>query len=319
MTLFSRRNFLQTISAATLAPALKNPLPGISAALLQASGPSIHFSTQPRERIAVATYPFREFIIGRHDDKFAASKKLPLKDFPAQIAAKFNVTKIEPWSEHFLSTEGAYLDELHNSATKSGVTFANVAADTDHSIYSADASVRQLASQFGKQWIDVAARLSSPSVRLNIASAANAKPELTQVADGLKPIADYAASKNVAVHLENDNPISEDPFFIASVVDRVNSPWLHALPDFGNSFAVLSTADALRGLDQMFAHAYAISHVKDATTTPAGKVVPIELARVFALASKHHYHGDFSVEFESAGDPYEGTAKLVAATIKNLS
>jgi hypothetical protein len=161
MTLFSRRNFLQTISAAALAPALKSPLPGISAALLQASGPSIHFSTQPRERIAVATYPFREFILGQHDDKFAASKKLPLKDFPAQIAAKFNVTKIEPWSEHFLSTESAYLDELHDSATKSGVTFANVAADTDHSIYSKDASIRQLASQFGKQW-----RTTIPSAKI---------------------------------------------------------------------------------------------------------------------------------------------------------
>ena len=202
----------------------------------------IHFYSTTRTHCG-RHLPFREFIILAGTTTNSLLQKLPLKDFPAQIAAKFNVTKIEPWSEHFLSTEGAYLDELHNSATKSGVTFANVAADTDHSIYSADASVRQLASQFGKQWIDVAARLSSPSVRLNIANAANAKPELTQVADGLKPIADYAASKNVAVHLENDNPISEDPFFIASVVDRINSPWLHALPDFGNSFAVLSTAE----------------------------------------------------------------------------
>jgi hypothetical protein len=236
---------------------------------LQASGPSIHFSTQPRERIAVATYPFREFIIGRHDDKFAASKKLPLKDFPAQIAAKFNVTKIEPWSEHFLSTEGAYLDELHNSATKSGVTFANVAADTDHSIYSADASVRQLASKFGKQWIDVAARLSSPSVRLNIASAANAKPE-PPVADGLKPITTTPPPK-CRIHLENDNPISEDPFFIASVIDRVNSPGFTRCPTSATVSLFFHRRRSPRP-DQMFAHAYAISHVKDATT-PCRQVV----------------------------------------------
>jgi ABC-type Zn uptake system ZnuABC Zn-binding protein ZnuA len=69
----------------------------------------------------------------------------------------------------------------------------------------------------------------------------------------------------------------------------------------------------------MFAHAYAISHVKDATTTAAKVVVPVDLARIFALAKKHNYKGIFSMEFESEGDPYAGTAKLIAATIKNLS
>ena len=38
--------------------------------------------------------------------------------------------------------------------------------------------------------------------------------------------AEYGAKKNVVVHLENDNPISEDPFFIAQVIEKVNSPWL---------------------------------------------------------------------------------------------
>jgi sugar phosphate isomerase/epimerase len=319
MTSVTRRNFLESVSAAALTPTLNHPLARMAAALLQSLSPSVHFSAQPRERIAIATYPFREFIVGQHDQRSGDFHKMPLKDFPAHILSRFNVKKIEPWSEHFLSVEAAYLDELHNSAAKSGVTFANIAADSDHSIYSPEAAERQRAAQFGNQWIDVAAHLRSPSVRLNIAAARNSKPVLTQVADGFKPIADYAASKDVVVHLENDNPVSEDPFFVSSVVDRVNSPWLRALPDFGNSFAALSTEEAFRGLDQMFAHAYAISHVKQAATTPAHTTVQIDLARVFLLAAKHNYQGNFSMEFDSDGDPYEGTSKLVAATIKNLS
>ncbi len=177
------------------------------------------------------------------------------------------------------------------------------------------------ANVFGKTWVTAAARLGSPSVRINIAASkgANAKPDPALVAEGLRPIADHAASQNVVVHLENDNPVSEDPFFIVSVIDRVKSPWLHALPDFGNSLAALPAEDAYRGLDQMFAHAYAISHVKETITTRSNAVAHVDLARSFSLAAKHGYKGNFSMEFDSEGDPYAGTAKLIAATIKNLS
>jgi len=312
----SRRTFLQRGSLAALSAAVRNPITNIAS---QNSGPSVRFFDRPHERIAVASYPFREFIAGQHDDKSAGSSKMALKDFAPHVAVKFNIRKVEPWSEHFLSLEPGYLDEIREAASKAGSSFADVAADGDNSIYSTDPVECGRAIQFGKKWIDVAARIGSPSVRINIAAAKDAKPDAARVAEGLKPIAEYAASKNIAVHLENDNPVSENPFFVVSVLDRVNSPWLHALPDFGNSLAALPAEEAYRGLDQMFAHAYAISHVKDATTTPAQVVVTVDLARIFGLAKKHNYKGIFSMEFESEGDPYTGTAKLIAATISNLS
>jgi len=292
---------------------------GIASWIMQNAGPSIRFPSQPHERISVSSYPFREFISGQHDNNSSASSKMPLKDFAAHVAAKFNIRKIEPWSEHFLSLEPGHLDEIRDVAGKTGSSFVNIAADGDSSIYSADAAERQRAVQFGRTWIDVATRIGSPSVRLNIAAVKGEHPDVKRVTEGLKPIAEYAASKNIAVHLENDNPVSENPFFVVSVLDRMNNPWLHALPDFGNSFAVLPGEDVYRALDQMFAHAYAISHVKDATTTPANVVVPVDLARIFALAKKHNYKGTFSMEFESAGDPYAGTLKLIAATVEILS
>ncbi len=315
----NRRSFLQRAAAAAVVPALGNPVARVTGWLTQTAGPHINFPAQPRDRISVSTYPFREFIVGQHDEKSASTKKMPLKDFPAQAVAKFNINKIEPWSEHFTSLEPAYLDELRSAANKAGCGFANLAADGENSLYSTDSAERQRAIQFGKTWIDVAVRLGSPSVRLNLATAKNAKPDVVQVSDGLKTIAEYAATRNIVVHCENDNPVSEDPFFIVSVLDRVNSPWLRALPDFGNSLGYLPAEDAYRGLDQLFAHAYGISHVKDTTTTPANVVVPVDMARIFALAKKHNYKGVFSMEWETAGDVYAGTAALIATTLKNLS
>jgi len=319
MNFCSRRSFLRRASVAALWSPFAQSFIGDSDLLSQKSAPHVPFSTAPDGRVSVSSYPFREFIAARHGERSAGPAKMPIKSFAGHVLAKFNVRTVEPWSEHFLSAEPAYLDEIREAAAKVGSGFANIAADQETSFYSQDASERQRAIQFGKTWIDVAARLGSPSVRLNIAAARNAKPDAALVAEGLKPIAEHAAAKNVAVHLENDNPVSEDPFFIVSVVDRVGNSWIHALPDFGNSLAALPPEEAYRGLDQMFAHAYAISHVKDTTTTPANVVVQVDMARIFALAKKHNYKGVFSMEWETAGDVYAGTASLIATTLKNLS
>jgi sugar phosphate isomerase/epimerase len=321
MILIPRRRFLRNSLSFPFAASYtaETPFGSPFSEDLLSDNPHVAFPTSPRDRISVASYPFREFIAGQHDAKSTGPAKMALKDFSGHVLAKFNVKRVEPWSEHFLALEPAYLDEIRNAATKASCSFANIAVDGDHSIYSPDAAERQRAIEFGKTWVDVAARLGSPSVRINVRGTKNAKPDAAQVAAGLKLIAEYGASKNIVVHLENDNPVSEDPFFLVSVLDRVNNPWLHALPDFGNSLAALPAEDAYRGLDQLFARAYAISHVKDTTTTSTNVVVQVDLARSFAIAAKHNYKGFFSMEWETAGDVYAGTAKLIDITLKNIS
>ena len=322
----NRRVFLKTVAA----PALANSAATVASAavlgspfsmfswVVQADGPSVKFPIEPRQRVAVASYPFREFIAGARDPH-ATSSKMPLKEFAGHVKQKFNVNKIEPWSEHFVSTDKAYLDELRSTIAKAGCGFANIAADGEDSFYSSDPSVRGKAVAFGKKWIDVAAHIGSPNVRINMPPAKDTKPEAPVVAESLKVLAAYGATKNVVVHHENDNPLSENPFFIADVLERVNSPWDRALPDCGNSFSALSAEDAFRGLEQMFAHAYGISHVKDVAMTPKNEAIAVDLARVFAIAKKHNYKGYFSMEWDTEGDPYAGTEKLIAITLKNTS
>ena len=315
-----RRDFLKTAvgSAMAAAPGLANAENLFGGVGGQAAAPSVQFPAAPRERIAVASYPFRAFISGAHDPH-ATPAKMPLKEFAAHVKQKFNVSHIEPWSEHFLSLDATYLDELRDTVTKAGCAFANIAADGENSFYSKDAVKCEGAVAFGKRWIDVAAHIGSPSVRINMASEDGTKPDAALVAESLKTLAVYAASKNVVVHHENDNPVSEDPFFIVNVLDRVNSPWDRGLPDFGNSFSALSAEEAFRGLDAMFAHAYGISHVKDVSMTPKGAAIPVDMARVFAIARKHNYKGFFSMEWDTEGDPYAGTMKLIETTLKNVS
>lgn len=286
-------------------------------ALAADAGPSVRFPTAARERIAIASYPFRDFIARREEN--AGGGKMELKEFAAHVTAKFNIKKIEPWSPHFRSLDKPYLEELRAAVSKAGGAIVDIAVDGEHSPYAMDGAERDRALAESKQWIDVAVTIGSPSVRTHIAVAKDSKPDVERTAESLKHVAEYGAAKNVVVHLENDDPISEDPFFIVKVIEKVNSPWLRALPDFGNSVVAHDDEYAYKGVDGMFAHAYGISHVKEIEVGETGKVAHVDLAKTFGIAKQHGYKGYFSMEWDSPGDPYAGTAGLIEKTLKNLA
>jgi sugar phosphate isomerase/epimerase len=298
-------------------------LPGLARA--SDSQPSIKFPSAPRERVAVATYPFREFIVGwkgwdgKTPSPVPASQQMQLKDFAAHVAEKFNIHKIELWSPVFPSTDAKYLDELRASVSKAGSAVVDIAVDAQHSQYSLDAAERERALTVSKQWVDVCAALGSPSIRTHIDKSKDSKPDVARAADTLARVADYAAKKNVVVHLENDDPVSEDAFFIVQLIDKVNSPWLRALPDFGNSLAERGEDFNSRAMNELFARAYGICHVKNGEQDEQGKFVQVDLARTFGILKKSGYKGYCSIEYDAPGDPYKPTVGLVEQTVKFLS
>src|SRR5882757_1427227 len=78
-----------------------------------ASQPNVTFPSNVRDRIAVASYPFRDFISpGEYTTPAAKSApKMEITEFAAHVSARFHVNKIEPWSAHFRSLEPKYLCE----------------------------------------------------------------------------------------------------------------------------------------------------------------------------------------------------------------
>jgi sugar phosphate isomerase/epimerase len=294
--------------------------PRLKTAFAVQSSPSLQFPVAPRERIAIASYPFRDFIAGAHDKSGnAASSKMDLKDFLSHVKSKFDINKIEPWSEHFRLLDAQYLADLRATVEKAGGAIVNIAVDGEHSPYSLDKAEREKAIGFSKKWIDVAVSVGSPSVRTNMPAAKDSKPDSDRAAETLRQVAEYGASKNILVNLENDNPVSEDPFFIVSVIEKVSNPWLHTNPDFANTLATGKTEYAYKGIAEMFRHAYSICHVKAMEDDEKGQVVHVDLARTFGILKSSNYKGYCSMEFDSPGDPYKGTSDLVEKTLQYLS
>lgn len=319
MNILNRRQFVAVCAGAAGATLLPNLARGAG------SEPSVHFPSDPRQRVAVAAYPFREFIVGwkgwdgKTPSPVPRAQQIELQDFAAHVAEKFNIHKIEPWGRVFPSTDPKYLERFRAAVQKAESAVVDIAVDDEYSQYSPDAGERKRSAASSMHWVDVAAALGSPSVRTHVEGPKNSKPDVSRAAETLARVADYAAKKNVVVHLENDDPISEDPFFIVQVIDKVNSPWLRSLPDFGNSLAAHDADFAYRSIDAMFAHAYGICHVKENEATEQGQLVHVDLARTFAILKKHNYKGYCSIEYDAAGDPYKPTAELIEQTVKFLS
>ena len=316
----TRRQFVEQCASAAAGAWL---LPGLARAAN--SGPSTHFPSDPRQRVAVAAYPFREFIVGwkgwngNTPSKVPREQQMELKDFAAHVADKFNVHHIEPWSPIFPSTDPKYLEQFREAVERAKSSVVDIAVDGGHSQYALEKAERDQAVTASNHWVDVGVALGSPSIRTHIDGAKDSKPDVGRCAETLARVAEYAATKSVVVHLENDNPVSEDPFFIVEVIEKVNSPWLRALPDFGNSLAAHDEEFQDRALEAMFAHAYGICHVKDGEVDDQGKASHVDLAKAFGALKKHGYKGYCSIEYDAPGDPYKPTATLVEATVVNLS
>ncbi len=283
------------------------------------SGPDVKFPAPARERLAVATWPFRAYI--KSPTNPYRDQKVPgmdLTEFAVEVKKKFGVPGVEPLDQHFNSTEGHYLHGFRRAIEQAGVHVVNIPVDSSFSFYDADSGRRAKAVENGKRWVDVAVIIGSPSVRTSVAQAANSKPTVDLVAEELKRLADYAAKNGIVVNLENDNLLSEDAFFLVKVIEKANHPYLHALPDFCNSMAGGNETFNYDAVAALFPLAYNICHVKDSEVGEDGKEIRVDLKRTFGILKKSGYRGYCSMEWEGKGDSYEGTRYLIQSALENL-
>jgi len=317
----SRRGFARTLGAAAVGVMAGTVLGGDSAwaRTLGLNKPHVTFPAAARERLAVAAWPFRAYINSpTNGDRDPQKPGMDLKEFGAYVVKTFDVRGIEPYNLHFSSITPEYLQEFKELLRSAKAHAVNIAVDQENSFYDADRATRQAAVAYAKKWIDIAVAIGSPSVRTNIAQAKNIEPNLANAVASMKEVAAHGESRNIVVHMENDNLVSEDAFFVVKIIEGVNNPYLHALPDFANSMMSGNVDFAYRAITAMFQHAYGICHVKDGDFEQNGKDYPIDLAKTFGILKASRYRGYCSIEYSGSGDPHGPTKKLIEESVKYL-
>lgn len=309
----SRRELLKGSAVLGLSALCGSIVPAASA-----RQPHYKFPIRPIDRLALTTWPFRDFMKGPHNTN-RSKPGMDILGFAKMAFEKFNIHNINPLTAHFTSTEPRHLHDLREQVAKAGSHFVDLGLGAGK-FYDPDAVVRKASVENSKRSIDMAVILGSPSVRQHLGGSRGARPDVDRAAQSLGELADYGAKKNIVVILENDSLVNEDPFFIVKVIEKAGNPYLRALPDVGNTMLKGDPSYNYRGLEAMYKHAFNMSHVKDEVVSRSGTVYKIDLAKAFGIAKASGYRGYFSMEWETKeGDPYEGTRRLVKETLHYLS
>lgn len=295
----SRRTFVAELALASSYVALGQQLPRVT------------YPTDPRHRLAVATYPFRARILSptntERSDKFPG---MDLADFARYIRSEFNVFGIEPLHSHFASTDAADIHILKANFDAVGVRTVNIPVDEDVDLTSPDPARREAAIHTFERWIDIAVILQAPSIRIGTVPHGTAPSDIANPAAALAPLLSYAAAHNVVVCLENDDPIFGSADRIVAILKQVSSPWLRALPDFGNALMGGDDAFNTEAVRRMFRYAASIAHVKDAEMIDKVRRTA-SLKELFPIARQSGFHGYFSMESDSSADPIPDTHHLI--------
>ena len=300
----SRRAFLRTAALACAAPALAE----------KTRTPDLRFPKEPRARIAVATYPFRSMIVAPENHDLAkGTTGMQLGDFARFIVKEFRVHGIEPLHSHFPSKEPRDIADLKRSFDDAGVFTCNIPVDEQTDLCSMDAETRRRGYEIYRRWVDIAVQLASPSIRISM-PAFTKTSDTTSMAAALEPVLGYAASRNIIINLENDDPVLANDKRIVSLIEAVRSPYLRALPDYANSLMGGDEGFNTEAVRNMFRYAANIVHVKDAEVI-SGSRRSVQLADLFAIARAAEYKGYYSIESDSNTDPIVDTKHLIEQSL----
>lgn len=302
----SRRTFLTSAALTSAHLALAQP----------PSGPLRHLPTQPRQRLAIATYPFRASIIAPHNsDRNPNIPGLDLASFAQTLRTEFNVAAIEPLHSHFPSTDPAGIRKLKAAFDAAGVRTVNIPVDEDIDLTSPNPSRRDSSVRTVARWIDIAVILQSPSIRIGAVPHGTSPADIAGPVAALQPLIRYASARNILLLLENDDPTFGTAARITAILEAAHSPSLRALPDFANSLIGGDEAFNAEAVQSMFRYVRNIAHVKDAETIHSVRRT-VSLETLFTIAQQSNYRGVYSLESDSGVDPTADTHHLIEQCLR---
>jgi sugar phosphate isomerase/epimerase len=166
-----------------------------------------------------------------------------------------------------------------------------------------DKEKRNTEIAFVKKWIDVAAKLGAPVLRIFTAKALPAGYEWQQVANwivaDIKVCADYGKQKGVIVAMQNHNDFVKTADQAIEILNKVNSEWFGLVLDTG-SFVTNEPYSEIRKTT-----AYAVNWQVKEKLNYNGKSELMDLEKLFRIAKESGYRGYLPIETLTPGDPFQ--------------
>jgi sugar phosphate isomerase/epimerase len=281
----TRREVLKAIPAAAAAVAA-------GAAPVGAIAP-VKRSGKPRLRLGIAAYSLRDHLTGK------LSPSMTLDDF-VEKAVAWEVDAVELTSYYFPPDfTAAYVAGLKRHCHLAGVDVSTTPIRNTFTYPPGPEREKEIAHV--KRWLDVAADLGSPAIRIFAGDARKGQAEAEgrrHCVECIEACADHAARRGVFLALENHGGVVAEPDGLLEIVRAVRSAWVGVNLDTGNFHGENPYADLERCVP------YAVTvQVKVEMQAKGGPKEEADLGRLVRMLKDAGYRGHVTLEYEAAEAP----------------
>ncbi len=259
-------------------------------------------------KLSLAAYSFR-------DELDFKRKKMDMFGF-ADYAADLGLDAIEPTSYWFPpNADTDYFHRLKSHAFRLGLDISGTAIANDFCLPPGEKREADLAKV--RAWIDRAAELDAPVIRIFAGNAPKGESEddaIARVIEGVEAVLPHAAAKGVALAIENHGGVTARPEGLLKIVRAVKAP--------EGSFGVNLDTGNFHGDDPYADMAqlapYAINVQVKTEISRRGKAKEeADLAKVVAILRDARYSGYVVLEYE-AGEPARTAVPRHIKTLRSL-
>jgi sugar phosphate isomerase/epimerase len=271
----------------------------------------------PRLRLSLAAYSFRQYFKDGEtspDKPIPVEKQIDMFQF-VEYCGEHGCQGAEVTSYYFpKSLTAEYLLRLKKHAFLRGVEISGTAVGNTFTLPAGEKRDQQIQSV--KQWVDNAALLGAPHIRVFAGDAAGQSPDAARrnCIAALEECADYAAKKGVFLGIENHGGIVAEPDALLDIIKTVRNPWVGINLDSGN----FHTDDPYRDFERCAAYAVNVQ-IKTEVTPRGQKKQPSDLKRFIQILRQAHYQGYVALEYEAAEDPYNAIPPTLAELSRLLN
>lgn len=321
----NRRNFLKKASLATAGLGLASALPqflqaganssnthqtGANSAVRQTGSNSAAHQTSRDPKLffqlAVSQFSFAS--------QFWTQQLKPL-DFPAK-SKELGITGLDYCSMFFAdkAKDQQFLTQLKQRSADAGTYNLRIMVDGEGVLGDLNETTRTKAIENHYKWMDAAAALGCPMIRVNVEGEGKPEDVAAAAVDSLGRLIDYGRKQNVDVIVENHVGISCNAAWLAGVMKQVNSPHCGTLADFGN-FCInrtkpetmdiagymktkcLEEYDRYKGITELMPFAKGV-HAKTHLFNTDGTDQETDFNRMFKIIKASGFTGWVSIEYE---------------------
>ena len=260
-----------------------------------------------RFQLSLAAYSFRDF--------FNDPAKMDMYKF-LDFCAEQGLAGAELTSYYFpKDVSDAELLKVRRHAFLRGVNVSGTAVGNSFAL--PDGPDLEKEKTGVKQWIDRAAVLGAPHIRVFAGAAKGVDDAVArrQVIKTLEEVGAYAAQRGVWLGVENHGGIVATPDGLLEIIKAVNSPAVGINLDTGN----FHTADPYADLARCAPWAVNVQVKTEIKRTGAKAAEPADLKKIAALLREANYQGWVALEYESKPDPFTAVPEHLKALREALA